>query len=96
MAAIIAQYLGEHDIYLSFLKLMADAYDIAELGYELPPCVCEVQPPNISLVDTYPGSINNTPEFLYDTEGGGSVWECTYVLFSGRVGNQPVDHARGQ
>lgn len=40
-------------------------------------CECP-ETPNISLINTYPGVIENNPTFLSNTESGGSIWECTY------------------
>lgn len=45
---------------------------------------------NITLVETYPGTIVNSPTFLYNTPTGGSVWEATYFETAGIALNAQI------
>lgn len=64
--------------FAGFANLAAQSFAAANVGIisEID-CPCNEQP-NIVLVNTYL-SIDAQPVFLYNTEDGGSVWECTFA-----------------
>lgn len=53
-ATVVSQYLQSQDVYLSFLKFVEDAYGIASLGIELPPCPCHCMTTSTQTYDFVP------------------------------------------